>query len=279
MVDFWGWISADPDRQKLFCSENSYELCCFKSGSLILTTDGEIPVEALKPGDKVIGLQGVELPIKWVGTRRVNVAAHPEPARAAPIHIARGALGENTPHRDLYVSPDHAMYLNGVLIKASALVNGVNIVQVPVGEVVYHHVEFDEHAVIFAEGAATESFLEREGSRSHFSNSTGATMLHPEFGAALAQERRKGVGSRVNGWMLARTAGVGHRLYRLAERFGLRGVAGAAARLNGLAMQRLIGAVAPRVSFGPVVDEARRQIADRARSGMLPEASRRPKAA
>jgi hypothetical protein len=275
------WLGQNfPSAQQAYCSTHSYPMCCFKSGSRILTAEGEIAVEDLKLGDKVISLENEELPVKWIGWRRIRVEAHPEPAAVGPVRIARGALGENAPSRDLHVSPHHAMYLNGVLIRASVLVNGENVTQGLTGEVVYYHVELDRHAVIFAEGAATESFLEREGSRSYFANSTDAIALHPEFGAGLGRERReRDAAGRIHDWTFARLAGAGDRLYRVAARYGLGRVAGVAAKLNGLAMQRLTGTVAPYVSFGPVLDGARRQIADRAHSRIEPEALRRQQAA
>ena len=89
-----------------------------------------------------------------------------------PICIKAGALDDNVPHRDLWISPHHAMYLRigGVLIEAKDLVNGVTIVQAErVENVEYFHVELETHDVIIAEGALSETFLD-DDSRGMFHN-------------------------------------------------------------------------------------------------------------
>jgi hypothetical protein len=54
------------------------------------------------------------------------------------------------------------MFLDDVLVPAQHLVNGVSILKVEgVEEIEYFHLEFDRHAVIYAEGAAAESFCRR----------------------------------------------------------------------------------------------------------------------
>jgi Hint domain len=85
------------------------------------------------------------------------------PTALLPVRVSRFALDEHTPHRDLYVSPNHALLLDGVLIPAIYLVNGSSIVQaMPEGveEIEYFHVELEIHEVIFAEGAAVETLLD-----------------------------------------------------------------------------------------------------------------------
>jgi hypothetical protein len=64
------------------------------------------------------------------------------------------------PHRDLYLSPDHAVLAHGVLIPIKYLVNGTTITQASPVQVTYHHVELSRHAVMVAEGLAAESFLD-----------------------------------------------------------------------------------------------------------------------
>ena len=87
-----------------------------------------------------------------------------------PICIKAGALDDNVPRRDLWISPHHAMFLEGVLIEAKDLVNGVSIVQADrVEKVEYFHVELETHNVIFAEGALSRDFFD-DDSRGMFHN-------------------------------------------------------------------------------------------------------------
>jgi hypothetical protein len=79
--------------------------------------------------------------------------------------VSVGAFAPGCPDRDLYLSPDHAVLVDGVLIPVCYLVNGTMIVQEPRDSVTYWHVELSEHAVICAEGVAAESYLDT-GNRS-----------------------------------------------------------------------------------------------------------------
>jgi hypothetical protein len=64
------------------------------------------------------------------------------------------------PVRDLFVSPDHAVFAEGVLIPARFLVNGEGVVQVPCDLVRYFHVATQTHDVVLAEGLACETLLD-----------------------------------------------------------------------------------------------------------------------
>ena len=96
-----------------------------------------------------------------------------------PILIKAGALRENVPLRDLYVSPEHAMYIDEVLVPAECLVNGVSVLRcAKVATVQYFHIELDSHDVIFAEGAPAETFVVC-GNRLMFHNAAEFDELHP----------------------------------------------------------------------------------------------------
>ncbi len=153
---------------------------CFLAGTHIATPCGQTPVEDLQIGDLVRTAQGDTAPIRFIGHRRINLRNHPHPHSVRPIRIQAGALAENIPHRDLLVSPDHALYLENALIPARDLVDGLHITQAPLtGIIDYFHLELDRHAILLAEGAGAESFV-NVGHRGMFDNCNEPILLHPE---------------------------------------------------------------------------------------------------
>jgi hypothetical protein len=161
----------------VFADNVPYTPPCFAQGSRLLTPRGETVVEALAVGDRVVTASGAVRPVVWIGSRRITVAAHPEPAEVNPILIRAGAFAEGAPSRDLRLSPGHAVFVDGVLVPAGRLVNGATIVQEEVVAVRYFHVELDAHDVILAEGLACESYLD-DGNRQIFANAPGHVALH-----------------------------------------------------------------------------------------------------
>ena len=153
---------------------------CFAAGTRIATADGEVAVEELAIGDRLVTAMGEPRPIRWLGHRKVDCRRHPRPHEVMPVRIAAHALGPNRPAHDLRVSPGHAIcvdLLGEVLIPAGALVNGSTIVQQEVESVTYWHVELEGgHDILFAENLPCESYLEM-GNRSFFAEAE-ATALH-----------------------------------------------------------------------------------------------------
>jgi hypothetical protein len=143
---------------------------CFLRGTSILTDRGAVAVEDLRPGDAVATLTGRFERIRWIGSSRID-PARIEVGRSGilPILIRAGALGASCPARDLLVSPEHCLYVAASLVPARMLVNGTSIVQRRDLEMIqYFHIELDRHAVLFAEGAAAESYREVSGNRDRF---------------------------------------------------------------------------------------------------------------
>lgn len=175
-----GYISGGNQQSNIVNDQPANNAApCFVSGTLIATDRGPIRVENLRPGDRVVTASGGHRPVAWTGQRRISPARYPRPAEVQPIRIAADAFGSGLPARDLRVSPGHNIAFAGHLMPASALVNGVTVVQEAVERVTYWHVELDAHDILLAEGLPTESYLDT-GNRSTFAQGTVST-LHGEI--------------------------------------------------------------------------------------------------
>jgi hypothetical protein len=145
---------------------------CFLRGTRIRTPQGETGVEDLRIGDLVETLRGHPLPIKWVGRQVFKKTSERWHKSVLPVRVSRSAIDDGIPHADLYLSPAHRLYLDSVLIAAESLINGNSIVQaMPDGRhaIEYFNIEFEQHEVIFAEGAAAETY-QGSSNREFFDN-------------------------------------------------------------------------------------------------------------
>jgi autotransporter passenger strand-loop-strand repeat protein len=153
---------------------------CYCRGTQILTERGEVPVEDLRIGERLITHAGLPRRLIWIGQRSYTAPLLADHREVLPVRIRPGALGDGIPRRDLLVSPLHALYLENVLVPAAALINGVSIAQVETMERVdYFHLELETHDILLAEGAPAESFIDDE-SRAMFHNAAEYRRLYPK---------------------------------------------------------------------------------------------------
>ena len=153
---------------------------CFASGTGIATPSGEVAVEELRASQSVLIAEGSAAPIVWLGQRHIDCRRHLPPESVWPVRIRAGAFGDRSPCRDLWLSPDHAVFVDDVLIPVKHLINGTSIEQVRVTSVTYYHVELPSHDLLLAEGLAVESYLD-VGDRSNFSNGGVMTRQFADF--------------------------------------------------------------------------------------------------
>lgn len=117
----------------------------------------------MRVGDLVVTADGQSKPIRWIGRRKILRQADKSwPGDVLPVKVSRSALGPDVPSADLYLSPGHALYIDGLLITAESLANGRTITRCDTADVTqleYFQIELDDHNVILAEGAAVETFL------------------------------------------------------------------------------------------------------------------------
>jgi len=200
-----------------------FQVACYVRGTMMATPAGERAIETLSVGDLVLTLSGEPLPIAWIGCRRIVCSQHPRQDRIWPIRISAGAFDDNVPHRDLWLSPDHAVFVENVLIPIKYLVNGGTIKQVPGREVAYYHIELSRHDVLLANGLPAESFL-NTGNRHWFVSDMEPNLLNQDFAIqwreAVGYAPLVVVGPEVRAAksrVAARAADVG-RYHHLAER-------------------------------------------------------------
>ncbi len=160
-IDDTGWGGFEQR------SYDSVQFVCFAPGTLILTADGERPVEDLREGDLVETLDHGAQPLRWIGARRLCFTDAPD--RQKPIEFRAGSLGAGLPRRRLVVSPQHRFVVAGpdVAVRVGndqAFAHAHSIVALPgvrrmagKRQVTYISLLLDRHEVIFAEGALVES--------------------------------------------------------------------------------------------------------------------------
>lgn len=171
----------DGDGEFSTNTVTNFETICFLTGTNIFTENGYVPVEELAIGDVVKTADGELKPIKWIGYQTHQPTQVKDTLGSNPVLIKAGALGDNLPSRDLYVSPNHSLLVDGLLINAGALTNNVSIVTIqPTETFVYYHVELDNHALLIAEGTSAESYLPQKEDRMGYDNGAEYEQLYPQ---------------------------------------------------------------------------------------------------
>ncbi len=135
---------------------------CFTPGTRIDTPQGPRLVETLRQGDLVSTRDHGAQPLVWVGRWMHDAESLDLRPELRPIRIARGALGNDLPRRGLWVSPQHRMVVGEHFAPARRLLSagwpGVKCPRRRDLGVTYIHLALARHEIIFAEGAACESF-------------------------------------------------------------------------------------------------------------------------
>lgn len=132
---------------------------CFLPGTLIDTPSGPVAVENLSVGDEVLTYHatGCEAkPLQWIGKKTVTARSVEE----QPVRVRANALGEKTPSQDLLITPEHCLFLSGCFVPARMLVNdsSITIDEQKVFDI--YHLETEQHAIIMANGALSETYLD-----------------------------------------------------------------------------------------------------------------------
>ncbi|WP_299891259.1 Hint domain-containing protein [uncultured Ruegeria sp.] len=157
-----GNVTLPNGNTFVYVNVENVTVACFTDGTPIRTPKGDVLVEDLVCGDLVETLDHGPKPIRWIGKRTVSGRG-----KHAPICFLPGSIGNN---RRIRLSPQHRVLLSGwkcelwlqepeLLSAAKHLCNGDRIFREPCDQVTYTHFMFDQHEIIFSDGALLESFF------------------------------------------------------------------------------------------------------------------------
>ncbi|WP_145996773.1 Hint domain-containing protein [Monaibacterium marinum] len=160
---------GELDLTEIQASDPDAGVICFVAGTPILTPTGSINVESLAPGDLVITRDNGPVCVRWVGRQHIRAGITSQ--HLMPVRLAAGCLGPNRPSQRIEVSPAHRLLFDdpccqtilgcdAVLIPARQLVGQSGISTRPIGRdgIVYVHIMFDQHEIIWSAGLPSESF-------------------------------------------------------------------------------------------------------------------------
>lgn len=160
-------LDYSPNNLAVFTDRTCFP--CFAYGTMIETEYGSMPIQDLREGMKVWTVDNGMQPIRWIGSRKLSRAVLEGAPNLRPVRISAGALGKDTPSRDLLVSPQHRVLVRSriaqklfgqeevlVAAKQLVLVDGIDIAT-DLPEVEYFHMLFDRHEIVLSDGAETES--------------------------------------------------------------------------------------------------------------------------
>ncbi|WP_300588987.1 Hint domain-containing protein [Marivita sp.] len=158
-----GIVFTGATADSSFFATDNTGVVCFAKGTMILTEKGDVPIERLSPGDMVITRDNGPQPLVWVASRKLGMADLTRAPKLRPIRLASDLIGAHAP---LIVSPQHAVLFrtgdgDEQLVRATHLARmrgGKARVMQGCRGVSYFHLAFEAHQIIFANGAATESF-------------------------------------------------------------------------------------------------------------------------
>lgn len=150
--------------------DNIELLVCFAGDTEIKTLNGTKRATDIQVGDLIETDCGPK-PVRWIGRRKVLAEQIEQEPKYSPVRISAGALGQGLPRRDILVSRQHRMLVSSPICMRmfgddSVIVSAIKLTELPgiyvddsVSEIEYVHLLFDQHEIVFAEGAPTESLL------------------------------------------------------------------------------------------------------------------------
>jgi hypothetical protein len=129
-------------------------VCGIAAGTKVMTLDGEMPVEFLTAGDRVITRDTGMAILKGIRSRKVACDV---------VHISGGSLGHNRPEADITVPSGQELLIRDwraealfgkktALVSADRLVDGEFVRDMGKGVMTVYELVFDRDHIIYAGG-------------------------------------------------------------------------------------------------------------------------------
>lgn len=172
----------------------------FTPGMRIATPRGEVAMEALRVGDRVITRDNGLQVIRWTGCRIVGATEMRANKCLIPVRFRKGSLGNDLPERDMIMSANHRMLVasdktalhfdqSEALVAAKHLtgLKGVSVVE-PM-DTTYIYLMFDQNELILSNGIWSESFQPAKHPVAGVGNAQRLElqMLFPELGPGVGK--------------------------------------------------------------------------------------------
>lgn len=124
------------------------------AGTAVMTLDGELPIEHLTPGDRVITRDSGMAVLRDI---RVSVV------EMVPVRIKAGSLGHSRPDHDMMVAPGALVHIRdwraealfgrkSALVPARRLIDGEFVAEMPAAKVTVYELVFDAPHIVYADG-------------------------------------------------------------------------------------------------------------------------------
>jgi hypothetical protein len=158
------------------------DVACFVQGTTIATPKGHMPIEYLRPGDRVVTRDNGVQELCWIGARHIGWETLRRNPHLKPVVVRWGALDDAQEGHDLFVSPNHRLLVRDetgeeILAAAHQLVGNDGIEEVEAMGVTYYHLMFERHEILLSDGLWTESFQASDYSLGLVGNAARAEIL------------------------------------------------------------------------------------------------------
>lgn len=153
--------TKDFEKGNVIAVKSSRNVAGLCAGTTVMTLDGELPVEHLAPGDRIITRDSGMAVLRDIRRKTASVTT---------IQIKAGSLGHTRPENDMTVGPDTLVHIRDwrakalfgadvATVKAKRLIDGEFVSEQPARELTTYELIFDKQHIVYADGLEVASSI------------------------------------------------------------------------------------------------------------------------